>query len=132
MCLAEKYSNQFIDLCQEVTDEFNRVEKELSKMDLAEQDILHFIENENFNASQGFMYAKKLQEIRRDRRLVKKESATLKNLKDNFINKNYAELKTVSGAILKQEELLQKRINDKKYNPRVIAKEDVLYAQYIN
>lgn len=131
MCLADNYSKQLISLYEEIIEQHNNVVKELKDIELIHNDIEHIIENENFNASQGFMYAKKLQEIRKKRRLLKAELVTLEQLRHNYVNKNYNDIKSLRGNIIKEDEKYQQLIEEKKYRNRMIAKEDILYAQYV-
>jgi chromosome segregation ATPase len=60
-----------LNALKEIEDDSSNLGKELSRLDVAEQDILHIIENLKFNASQGFVLAKKLKEIRESRREIK-------------------------------------------------------------
>lgn len=76
---------------QELADELRRV-------DLMEQDVLHIIELLDFNASEGFKFAKMLQTIRRARRKIKDrldERSKVKKLLKTYISSGFkAQLET--------------------------------------
>ena len=59
MCEAVIYSTKIQELFIEAEEKSQCFAKKLSNLDLQEQDVLHFIEQGNFNAYQGFMYSKK-------------------------------------------------------------------------
>ena len=57
----------------------------LIELNQKEQDVDHIIENLNFNASQGYALAKKIQEIRRERREIKDRIEQIKEM-ESMIN----------------------------------------------
>ena len=63
MCEAYNYSKKILKLFNEVEETYKGFVEELSNLDKQQSDILHFIEEGNFNAYQGFLYSKKIQEI---------------------------------------------------------------------
>lgn len=80
------------------------------------QDILHKIELDNFNASSGFMLAKKLQNIRCERRNLKDENFILNHLLV-FISKNknlMQDLQKTISSIIEAEKFQKER----QYYPR--------------
>lgn len=73
MCVAKGYAKQIESTYKDASKEYKQLRKQLSKFDIIQQDILHEIETGNFNAAQGYMMAKSLQNIRKERRKVKVE-----------------------------------------------------------
>jgi hypothetical protein len=57
-------------------------QEELRKIDDEIQDVLHMIEFGNFNASDGFKFAKDLQRLRNDRRKIKDDLELLKPIEE--------------------------------------------------
>jgi hypothetical protein len=115
MCKAKNFANELLCTLNKIEKEFESYSQELSKYDLMEQDILHKIEFEKFNASEGYKYSKAIQNIRIQRRAVKNELDTL------------LQLKSVSSACLKgltkiETEIVKKEDTQHKlkYKPRVI------------
>ena len=84
MNAATDYLNRITEVVNQADNEYKALAKQLSRLDLETQDVLHFIENENFNASQGFNLAKQLKEIRIKRRAVKQNLELLQVLLSNI------------------------------------------------
>jgi hypothetical protein len=57
--------------------------KEHSQIDKEQEALLHDIESTNFNASSGYMFAKRLKEIRQKRRDVKNNYAIIQSAISN-------------------------------------------------
>ena len=102
-----KYMHKFFT---SIDQEINDILQELSNVDLEQQDILHYIENNNLNASGYAKVGKLLKEIRLKRRKIKND---LDNLTRKYNNK-FIE-KDIIGAI-KGIEAVEKR--EGKYNNR--------------
>lgn len=62
---------------QSLLDEYRG---KILKLDLAQQDILHYIENDTFNAPNGYSYAKALKILRLKRRYYKRQIPGLQSL----------------------------------------------------
>ena len=73
------------------------------------------IENENFNASQGYKYAKMLKEIRQNRRTVKNEYELTKSLVP-LQQSISSRLDAANNAVKKTED----RLNISVYHPRIL------------
>jgi Mg2+ and Co2+ transporter CorA len=58
------------------------IENAIQDADMQQQDLLHRLEFDTFNASEGYQLAKKLQEVRRLRRELKNDQELLKPLRD--------------------------------------------------
>lgn len=115
MCKAIEYSNKVLKVYDEISKDFSILCDEQSKTDLMIQDILHTIENTNFNASEGYKYAKQLKDIRNGRRDIKNEHETLTILVQEL--KPVADkLRKINGTIAKLNEKQKTRI----YIPRII------------
>jgi hypothetical protein len=116
MCKAKKLSNKMLDICNEIEIEAENLSKELSKYDLMEQDVLHMIESENFNAAEGYCLAKKLQDIRINRRNIKNEVQPIQTLVI-FIKSNKSKIENVRDNVNLQFHNLSTK-ND--YHPRIL------------
>lgn len=80
----------------------------LSDCDKATTDVLHYIELNNFNASQGYAYAYELQKIRKTRRLAKDTLALLASFQQVIPNND---LRPLESTLSSQKE--------RKYHPRI-------------
>jgi Tfp pilus assembly protein PilO len=80
-----------------------------------EQDLLHLIEFDNFNAYEGYLYAKKLKETRNERRKIKNELEPMKIMIDNI-----RPLKEKFKQTYEKVDIADKRLHNSKYHPRVL------------
>lgn len=74
--IRDKYNemlDNFNKLIKESDIRSKELNKELSNLDLAKSDILHYIELEKFNAVKGFAVLRKLKCVLQQRREVKNE-----------------------------------------------------------
>jgi len=76
MTHADDWNNYINDLRKR----YNELDGFKSKYDLAEQDILHYIEFERYDAVTGSKLLKKLKEIRIQRREIKTEYEELQSI----------------------------------------------------
>ena len=102
-----KYMHKFFT---SIDEEIENISKELSNVDLEEQDILHYIENNNLNAGGYAKIGKLLKDVRLQRRKVKNDLDKLNTVRDNLTRKynNKFIEKDIIGAI-KGIELVQNR-----------------------
>lgn len=117
-------------------DTLNRFEEEKTSLidkqsyyDLAEQDILHTIENDNFNASDGYKLAKKIKNLRGERRQVKNQLELINEFQNNsnkLINNNNRKI-LISN--LKHKYVILK---NSKYHYKVLSKEEIKYDKKRN
>lgn len=109
-----KYMHKFFT---SIDQEINDILQELSNVDLEQQDILHYIENNKLNASGYAKVGKLLKEIRLKRRKIKNDLDKLSTIRDNLTRKynNKFIEKDIIGAI-KGIEAVEKR--EGKYNNR--------------
>ena len=120
MCKAKKYTDLLIEIYDNINKDINHCNSEISRLDLISQDILHIIENGNFNVVQGYKLAMKIKETRVERREIKNEYFTLDNLKKSFCDKNFQLLKETHERIKKQDYNLTKAKEIKYYKPKVL------------
>ena len=81
MCIANKLLTRFEELSEAVENEYNKLSKLQSVYDKKLSAHYHKIEGAKFNAAEGFYLAKELQEILRQRRVIKTELHRIKNLR---------------------------------------------------
>lgn len=98
-----------MDLEKETHEELS---EELTRVDLMEQDVLHIIELMNFNAVEGFKFAKMLQEIRKARRKIKDRFEERRELKEfmSFYKSSGFKMK-LGNSLNKAENLPKKQVN---------------------
>jgi|GEM_PF-1982539 len=125
MCIANDYSQKLLEIYNDINLEVRRLCAEVNKADLYDMDMLHIIENTNFNACDGFKLAKSIKENRIYRRQIKNELETMKQLKNNFIDKNMELLNKTSLEIERRNIILNGLVEHSVYTPRVIGKVDV-------
>lgn len=118
MCKAKEYTERLIGIFNEIEQEYKNTYKELSRMDRAEQKIVHKIENINFDAATGYKFAKSIQDIRRKRRDVKNEISPLQSLKDSFVSKHTSELNKILTTIEKKDTALKLIVEKKRSIPK--------------
>lgn len=101
-----KYMHEFFT---SIDKEINDITEELSNADLEQQDVLHYIENNNLNAGGYAKVGKLLKDIRLRRRDIKNDLDILNAVRDNLTRKynNKFIEKDISGA-LKGIEVIKK------------------------
>ncbi|MGL5717119.1 MAG: hypothetical protein ACRCX2_29145 [Paraclostridium sp.] len=130
MCKAKELALELESVVLRIQDEFKESTKELQRLDLMKEDVLHHMENNNFNANQGYKYAKALQVISKERRIVKNEYVVLHSLNQRIESLNDKILKVASNTLKQHKKV--KHIYSKghdAYTPRIIKsldKNDVL------
>lgn len=119
MCKAKEYVNQLKEISESIQNDVNQLHRKLTKLEGMQQDILHMIENDSFNAAEGYFYAKKLQDIRRERREIKNEIEIMSYLKSTpkIID---GHVKQIEPNINKIDSKLTYLTEHKIYNPRVL------------
>lgn len=122
MCKAKEYSEKFLELYKQVEKDFKELSEEQRKYDLMEEDILHLIENNNFNVVNGYYYAKRLQEIRRARREIKNEVEAMMTLRDNLKQANFYK---INNRIINKEKQLQYLTDNKVYNLKIFSNDNI-------
>lgn len=123
MCIAANYSEQLLEIYNNINTEVYRLCAEVNKADLYDMDMLHIIEKGGFNACEGYKLAKMIHENRVSRRKAKNELEPLKRLKNNFIDKNMELLNKTHQEVIRRDNILTDLTERKVYNPRVLSKE---------
>ena len=121
MCKAKHYAEELLTVYEKVKNDINGLYVSLKETELKEQDYLHIIENEKFNASQGYLLSKLIKDNRTKRRDIKNEIHTLVNLKKSFVDKNIGNLKSLYGDIKRNDDMLNSLKERKVYIPRILA-----------
>ena len=96
---------QFIDIVQDALDRYDTLVQLEKDVDNQQLDIEHYIEDTNFSACTGFNLAKRLQEIRRKRRLIKQRIKIMEFIRN-------------SGVDVEPLKTIVKNFTDVKYKPR--------------
>ena len=123
MCTAQDFSEQLLSIYNNINQEVRRLCSEVQTADYYDMDMLHIIENTKFNACDGYKLAKLIQENRLFRRQIKIELETMKQLKNNFVDKNMELLSKTQQEIVRRNNILTNQFENKIYIPRVIGKE---------
>lgn len=101
----------------QLPNQIKYLEKEVQLCNLETSDLLHLIELDNFNASDGFKHAKDLQITRQKRRELKDELEILSDLQENL--KTNRPFTHQVDAINKLSIQRQKRMKTRGYTPRI-------------
>jgi len=123
MCQATKYSEQLLEIYNNINSEVRRLCAEVNTADLYDLDMLHIIEKGGFNACEGYKFAKMIYDSRIKRRKAKNELETLKQLKNNFIDKNMELLNKTHQEVVRRDIILKDLTERKVYNNRVIGRD---------
>lgn len=98
MCKASKYLTELETLTTRIHNDFELLSKKQSEIDKLLSEKYHQLENANFNACEGYYHAKELQEILRQRRVIKGELSRMNilhaTLKQQGIMKSLNKTKT--------------------------------------
>lgn len=121
MCKTIEFIDQILQLCDDADKYFKENRAKLKTLEAMQQDVLHLIENDNFNACEGYLYAKKLQDIRKERRLVKNKIETILSFKPEMgdIRKRLEKSKIRASET---DAKLIRLMTYKVYKPRVLDK----------
>jgi hypothetical protein len=107
-----EFIRQMISLLIQAKGEYDSYSKQLSRLDLETQDILHRLE-EDFTALQGYHLAKQLRAIRVQRRAVKQHQELLQILISNLKDSEFQRIeKKLQNKLQQQAEC--------SYTPRVL------------
>jgi len=120
MCRAKRYTEQLLKIYDEINNDVEYFKHQIDELQLLEQDLLHIIENGNFNVVEGYKLSKKIKNARIERRDYKIELETMINLKKTFCDRNIEYLKNKYDDIKRQDELLLSLRENKVYKPRVL------------
>lgn len=115
MCKAEEYIVDLNNLFLNIENDWKFLNSELSRLDKMQDDLLHQIEFQNFNAAQGYKLAKVLKTVRNQRRIVKNEIEIFHSLR----NITRTCFKRLESSVRAKKRNHQKAI----YHPKVIKTE---------
>lgn len=119
MCQAYKYVVELKQLFNNISAEYDRLYLEIGKCDLAQQDLLHKIENSTFNAAQGYKLAKELKEVREKRRGYKNDFTIIEEVKNNFVKRYDQQLSKVFESVTQKNNKLDQLTDKKVYVNRI-------------
>lgn len=122
MCLAKDYTNQLLEIYNNIKADVHRLKEEVSIANQFNLDMLHTIENTNFNACEGYLLAKQIKDNQTFRRQAKCELETLRKLKDSFIDANMDLLSMISQEIINEDNRYKHNMEYKVYKPRVMGR----------
>lgn len=95
---VEDLLKYMLNFFQNINKQIKEIENELSKKDLEQQDILHYIENNTLNAGGYAKAGKLLKEVRADRRNIKDDLEKAYCIRDTLTNKYNNKL--ITGDII--------------------------------
>ena len=110
-----------VQILNKIDNYASSLTEELSNYDKRTADLLHFVENNNLNASQSCRLIKELKQIRQERRKVKNDMELSKAYKDNINKLINADNRTMlMSKMYKTEKQLESE-----YQNRVYTQEDM-------
>ena len=113
MIIAQNAINEICIISEKVQNECEKLIGELSRNDRETEDILHFIEFEEFTLEIGYYAALKLKALRLARRKIKDELEPLQVLTTMLDNQKLDKIRQrIDSKVSKQK--------DRQYTPRVI------------
>lgn len=118
MTSPEQLVTSMLTMIADIDKRYNENHEIISRTDKETQDLLHEIEFAKFNGVQGYWLAKKLQEVRQDRRKAKNENEQLWYLYKDVFGNNPAFKNALTNAHrnIKRKEQEQ---DERSYTPRV-------------
>lgn len=119
MCKAKQYISNITNILVTIDAEYEILRNRLSDKDKIENDLLHKLEFESFNASTGYKIAKALKVNRAERREIKNELESLTELRT--LTHNYD--KGLNKIDIKINSIEHKQ-NVAQYYPRVIKSDN--------
>jgi len=120
MCKAISYTEQILEIYNNINQDVKRLTNEVRTANLFNLDMLHKIMNTNFNACEGYKLAKEIKENQLFRQQSKYELRTLLQLKKH-ISANIKSLNLVYQEIIDTDTNYKYNIENKVYYPRVMG-----------
>jgi len=117
---TEVYVEEIKNIINSIEDNIKLLNKEIYTLQGKQEDLLHVLENEKFNASDGYKLAKMIQELRAERRNKKNELQTLEILKNNLTNNMNKRITELFDMIFKVRESQIEAKRERIYKPRVL------------
>ena len=112
-----------IEALNKFEDKKSTLTNNLSDLDLEEQDLLHYIETEKFNAAEGYKLSKKIKAIRLERRKVKNDLALVNLFQQNANKLINVDNRRFLMATLGKE---SKKLTNAKYVYKKIQKDQII------
>lgn len=96
---VEDFLKYMLNFFENIDKQIKSIEDELSKKDLEQQDILHYIENNTLNAGGYAKVGKLLKKVRKERRSIKNDLDRCYCIRDTLTTKYNNKL--ITGDIVK-------------------------------
>lgn len=106
------------DTIRDIPDIYKGNREELDKLEGETQDLLHLIEFNNLNASEGFKVYKELQKVRRRRRELKNQNELIEPLYKTLQSMKNKNLKSLNDGIGDVRRIIERQSN-RKYSCRI-------------
>ena len=100
MCLANKFLTRFEELSNDMENEYKRLKVLRSTYDKKLSLHYHKMETMKFNAAEGYYLAKELQDIVRQRRVIKQELYKIERVRDKMKLQSIIDRSKVSRNVL--------------------------------
>lgn len=124
----EELLKLMLNFFQDIDKQIQQITAEQSQKDLEREDILHYYENHNMNASDYCKYGKMLKEVLMERRKVKFDLDRAKCIRDTLTQKYNNKL--ITGDIIKTLKEL-KAIDKRQANPKYVNRTNILEEMYV-
>jgi len=125
VCVAYDYTNQIKDILRGIKQETVNMTKELYKINEQQDDLLHIIEGQKFNAVEGYKLAKMIKDLREKRRKLKNEIQTLEMIQYNLTNGINDRIEKVTQSILDVREAQIKNKKESNYKLKVLPTQNL-------
>lgn len=112
-----------LNFFQDIDKQIQQISEEQRQKDLEREDILHYFENHNMNASDYCKYGKLLKQIQIERRKIKFDLERTKCIRDTLTQKYNNKL--ITGDIINTIKEL-KEIDKRQYNPKYKCRTNIL------
>lgn len=110
---------EFVDMLNKFEEHWGCVNRTLDIKEDEQQDLLHDIELSDFNAYEGYCVYKKLQQVRKERRNLKREKEIAEILKEMLdVNFGGQMVRRLKEALKKMDDK-QAYFNSAYYRPRI-------------
>lgn len=112
---VEDILKYMLEFFQNIDERLSELSQRQSEWDKKQDEILHYIENNNLDAIKSCKIIKLLKYVRDERRQVKDEIDVIRSLKDTFVDK-YKNKLIEKDLIIALKNL--KELNQRKNNPK--------------
>lgn len=121
---VEELFKYMLEFFQDIDERLSELNQRQSEWDKKQDEILHYVENNNLDAIKSCKIVKLLKYVRDERRQVKDEIDVIRSLKDTFVDKYKNKLieKDLMIALKNLKELNQRK-NNPKYTYQFLTEE---------